>query len=496
MQIISRLPKGICLGDCYTNQKKPYTMSDFINDDFLLQTESARRLYHDYAVRQPIIDYHCHLIPAYVADDHQFNNLGQIWLEGDHYKWRAMRTNGIDERFITGHDTSDWEKFEKWAETVPFTMCNPLYHWTHLELKTAFGVGKLLNPSTAKEIYDKCSEMLRTPEFSARGLMKHYNVETVCTTNDPADSLEHHLKVAADKAFGIKMLPTWRPDKAMAVENPVAYKEYLIRLGKAADVDINSFDNLLKALKLRHDFFRSVGCRLSDHGLEAFYAEDYSHEEIEAIFNKVIGGTMPDAAEIAKFKSAMLVEFGIMDHDAGWTQQFHYGAIRDNNTRMFRQLGPDTGFDSIGDFTVAKSMSKFFDTLDRQGKLAKTIIYNLNPRDNELVATMIGNFQDGGYGPGKIQFGSGWWFLDQKLGIERQLGALGVLGLLSRFVGMLTDSRSFLSYPRHEYFRRILCNMLGSQIEQGQLPASEIDFIGREIVAKVSYGNAKEYFKF
>lgn len=471
-------------------------MNDFINKDFLLQSDAARQLYHEYAAPQPIIDYHCHLIPAYVAEDHRFDNLGQIWLEGDHYKWRAMRTNGVDERYITGKDTTDREKFQKWAETVPYTMCNPLYHWTHLELKTAFGVGELLNPESAERIYEKCSEMLRTPEYSARGLMKHYNVETVCTTDDPADSLEHHIKVKNDSSFGIKMLPTWRPDKAMAIENPEAYKAYVERLGKAADMEIGSYADLIAALEKRHAFFESVGCRLSDHGLEEFYAEECSAEEAERIFREVTGGKRVSDDDVVRFKSAMLLEFGRMDHDSGWTQQFHYGAIRDNNTLMFRRLGPDTGFDSIGDFTVAKQMSKYFDTLDREGKLAKTIIYNLNPRDNELVATMIGNFQDGRYGAGKMQFGSGWWFLDQKTGIERQLGALGVLGLLSRFVGMLTDSRSFLSYPRHEYFRRILCNVLGSQIESGELPASEIDFIGREIVAKVSYGNAKEYFKF
>lgn len=471
-------------------------MKRFNDDNFLLQSQTAERLFHEYAEGLPIIDYHCHLIPEYVANDHCFDNLSQIWLEGDHYKWRAMRTNGIEEQFITGKDTSDWEKFQKWAETVPYTMGNPLYHWSHLELKTAFGVNELLNPSTAKQIYDRCSAMLRTPDFSARGLMKHYNVEVVCTTDDPADSLEHHIKVQQDPSFGIKMLPTWRPDKAMAVETPEAYIDYISVLGQAADMEITDFDTLIAALQKRHDFFASVGCKLSDHGLGSFHAEDYTTEEINRIFMKVISGKNLSKEEIAKFKSAMLVEFGIMDHDAGWTQQFHYGAIRNNNSLMLRQLGPDSGFDSIGDFTVAQDMSKFLDTLNSQGKLAKTIIYNLNPRDNELVATMLGNFQDGRYGPGKIQFGSGWWFLDQKSGIERQLGALSVLGLLSRFVGMLTDSRSFLSYPRHEYFRRVLCNVLGTQIEEGQLPSSEIDFIGKEIVAKISYGNAKEYFKF
>ena len=470
-------------------------MKQFNDENFLLETPAAQRLYHEYAEGLPIIDYHCHLNPEYVASDHVFPNLSKIWLEGDHYKWRAMRTNGVDERFITGADTTDWEKFEKWAETVPYTMRNPLYHWTHLELKTAFGVEELLSPATAREIYDRCSAMLQTPERSARGLMKHYNVETVCTTDDPVDSLEYHLKVKAD-GFGVKMLPTWRPDKAMAVEAPAAYKAYIDRLAEVSGVEIKSFGDVIAALQKRHDFFGSVGCRLSDHGLEEFYAEDYTPAEIDAIYAKVYGGNELTREEIARFKSAMLVEFGIMDHDSGWTQQFHYGAIRNNNTLMFRQLGPDTGYDSIGDFTVAKKMARFLDRLASRDKLAKTIIYNLNPRDNELVATMLGNFQDARYGAGKIQFGSGWWFLDQKDGMEKQMTALSNLGLLSRFVGMLTDSRSFLSYPRHEYFRRTLCNLLGNDIEKGLLPAGEFDFIGREIVAKVCYGNAKEYFKF
>ena len=471
-------------------------MKAFNDENFVLETPTAQRLYHEYAEGLPIIDYHCHLIPEYVADDHVFPNLSKIWLEGDHYKWRAMRTNGVDERYCTGKDTTDWEKFEKWAETVPYTMRNPLYHWTHLELKTAFGVTDLLSPKTARQIYDHCTAMLQTPERSARGLMLHYNVETVCTTDDPVDSLENHLKVRND-GFAVKMLPTWRPDKAMAVENPAEYKAYIDRLAEVSGVAINNFGDLIAALQKRHDFFESVGCRLSDHGIEEFYCEDYTPEEADALFRKVyVDGLELTPEETRKFKTAMMVEFGIMDHDSGWTQQFHYGAIRNNNSRMMAQLGPDTGFDSIGDFTVAKNMSKFLDKLASQDKLTKTIIYNLNPRDNELVATMLGNFQDGRYGAGKIQFGSGWWFLDQKDGMEKQMNALSVLGLLSRFVGMLTDSRSFLSYPRHEYFRRTLCNLIGNDVEKGLLPASELDFIGKEIVAKVCYGNAKEYFKF
>ena len=470
-------------------------MKNFNDDNFLLQTATAEKLYHEHAAKMPIIDYHCHLIPEYVANDHQFDNLSKIWLEGDHYKWRAMRTNGIDERYITGKETTDWEKFEKWAETVPYTMRNPLYHWTHLELKTAFGVNKLLNPVTAKEIYDECTAKLRTPEYSARGLMLKYNVETVCTTDDPVDSLEYHLKCKAD-GFKVKVLPTWRPDKAMAVEVPADFRAYMEKLSVVSGVTISKYADMIEALRKRHEFFALVGCRLSDHGIEEFYASDYTQAEIESIFNKVYGGTGLTKEEILKFKSAMLTEFAIMDWETGWTQQFHYGAIRNNNTRMFRQLGPDTGFDSIGEFNTAKSLAKFLDKLDLQGKLTKTILYNLNPCANEVIATMVGNFQDGEIA-GKIQFGSGWWFLDQKDGMEKQMNALSLslLGLLSRFVGMLTDSRSFLSYPRHEYFRRTLCNLLGNDVESGLLPASEIGFIGR-MVEDIAYNNAKKFFNF
>lgn len=468
-------------------------MSSFIHDDFLLQNEAAKELYHNYSEKQPIIDYHCHLNPEYIANDHQFDNLGQIWLEGDHYKWRAMRTNGIEEKYCTGKDTSDWEKYEKWVETVPYTMRNPLYHWTHLELKRAFGVDELLNPASGKRIYDICTEKLRTPEFSARGLMKKFNVEVVCTTDDPVDTLEHHIALK-NEGFGIKVLPTWRPDKAMAVECPAEYKKYVEKLSEVSGVTISNFADLIQALRVRHDFFASIGCKLSDHGIEEFYAEDYTQAEIDAIFNKVYGGKELTKEEILKFKSAMLYEGAVMDWEKGWTQQFHYGAIRNNNSRLFRKLGPDTGFDSIGDFTVAKAMSKFLNSLDNDNKLAKTIIYNLNPRDNDLIATMIGNFQDGSVA-GKIQFGSGWWFLDQKTGMEAQMNSLSNLGLLSRFVGMLTDSRSFLSYPRHEYFRRILCNLIGEDVEKGLLPKSEIKFLG-EMVANISYFNAKNFFQF
>jgi glucuronate isomerase len=468
-------------------------MKTFMDGNFVLQTETAQQLYHEHAKKQPIIDYHCHLDPKQIAENRQFDNLGQIWLEGDHYKWRAMRTNGIDERYITGKETSDWEKFEKWAETVPYTMRNPLYHWTHLELKTAFGVNSILKPETAKEIYEKCTALLRTPEYSARGLMLKYDVRVVCTTDDPTDSLEHHIALKKE-GFAVKVLPTWRPDKATAVENPAAFRAYVDKLSEISGVPIANFDDLLQALKVRHDFFASAGCKLSDHGIEKFYAEDFTASEINAIFKKVYGGTDLSREEILKFKSAMLYEGGKMDWEKNWTQQFHYGALRNNNSLMFKKLGPDTGYDSIADYDTARDLSKLLDKLHSEGKLAKTILYNLNPRDNDMIATMLGNFQEGPVA-GKIQFGSGWWFLDQKYGMEAQMNSLSVLGLLSRFVGMLTDSRSFLSYPRHEYFRRILCNLIGNDVEQGLLPASELPFLGK-LVEDISYNNANRYFEF
>ena len=467
-------------------------MKPFLDENFVLQTKTAQDLYHGYAKHLPIIDYHCHLDPKLIAEDYRFDNLGEIWLRGDHYKWRAMRANGVNECFCTG-SANDWEKFEQWAATVPYTMRNPLYHWTHLELKTAFGVSKILKPETAKEIYDECTAKLRTPEFSARGLMKHYNVEVVCTTDDPADSLEYHLALK-NEGFAIKILPTWRPDKAMAVESPEAFRLYIENLSDVSGISISNFTDLIIALRKRHDFFASVGCKLSDHGFEEFYAEDYTQSEIETIFNKVYGGKALSQIEIAKYKSAMLYEGAVMDWEKGWVQQFHYGVIRNNNTRLFNKLGADTGFDSISDPNTAKPMAKFFNCLDKNDKLAKTIVYNLNPRDNEMVATMIGNFQDGS-AAGKMQFGSGWWFLDQKNGMEAQMNSLSNQGLLSRFVGMLTDSRSFLSYARHEYFRRILCNLIANDIEQGFLPASELPFL-QQMVENICYYNAKNYFKF
>ena len=476
-----------------TKANSNFGQKKFLDSNFILRTETAQLLYHEYAAKMPIIDYHCHLVPSMVANDHKFSGITEAWLGGDHYKWRAMRSNGIDERFITGKDTSDWEKFEKWAETVPYTMRNPLYHWTHLELKTAFGIEKLLSPKTAREIYEECNAKLQTPHFSARNLMRHYKVEAVCTTDDPIDSLEHHIKTRQE-GFEVKMLPTWRPDKAMAVENAASFKAYVEELAKVAEISISNFDDMILALRKRQDFFAANGCKLSDHGIEEFYAEDYTDAEIKDIFNKVYGGQELCQSEILKFKSAMMVIFAEMDWEKGWTQQFHYGAIRNNNTRLFNQIGADTGFDSIGTFNTAKALSKYLNRLDINNKLAKTIIYNINPSDNEMIGTMIGNFQDGSVA-GKIQFGSGWWFLDQKDGMEKQLNTLSVLGLLSRFVGMLTDSRSFLSYPRHEYFRRTLCNLIGNDVENGLLPSKEIKFIGK-MIENISYYNAKSFFKF
>lgn len=466
--------------------KKP-----FLDDDFLLQTDTARQLYHEFARPMPIIDYHCHLPPDQIAADTQFDNLTQIWLYGDHYKWRAMRTNGINERYCTG-DATDYQKFEKWAETVPYTVRNPLYHWTHLELQRYFGVHEVLNGQNARRVYDTCSEQLRTPAFSVRSLLKKMNVETVCTTDDPADSLEHHRAIAND-GFAVQVLPTFRADKAMAIDDPASYNAYLERLGAAADVEILTYDDLLTALHGRHDYFAEMGCRLSDHGLEQLYAEPYQDGEIRTIFTKIRGGQVLNGLKMLKFKSAMLVQLAEMDWAKGWTQQFHLGALRNNNSRMLRQLGPDTGWDSIGDFSQGRAMTTFLDRLDGQNKLAKTILYNLNPGDNELIATMAGNFNDGSVA-GKVQFGSGWWFLDQKDGMEKQLNALSNMGLLSRFVGMLTDSRSFLSYPRHEYFRRILCNLFGNDIENGELP-NDIAWTG-QVVQNICYNNAKAYFGF
>ena len=466
-------------------------MGSFITDNFLLQTKTAQDLYHRHAAKMPIFDYHCHISPQDIATDRQFANLTQIWLYGDHYKWRAMRTNGVDEKYCTG-TASDWEKFEKWAMTVPYTFRNPLYHWTHLELKRFFGVDQLLSPATAREIWETCNAKLNTPEYSVRNIIRMAQVHTICTTDDPVDNLEHHQAIRAS-GFEVHVLPAWRPDKAMTAENPKAYNQYLDQLATVTGKEISTFTHLMEALEERHQYFHDQGCRLSDHGLETAYAEDYTAAEIETIFTRVRSGKTLNPGELLKFKSCMLYEFGIMDHRKGWTQQYHLGALRNNNTRMFRTLGPDTGFDSIGDFEIARPLSRLLDRLDTHNQLAKTILYNLNPRDNELIGTMTGNFQDGTV-PGKIQFGAGWWFLDQKDGMEKQMQALSNLGLLSRFVGMLTDSRSFLSYTRHEYFRRTLCNLLGNDAEKGEIPA-DMDLLG-QMVENISFNNAKNYFGF
>ena len=471
-------------------------MKPFMDENFLLQTETAQELYHEHAAKMPIIDYHCHLIPQMVAENKRFESIAQIWLMGDHYKWRAMRSNGVDERFCTGKDTTDWEKFEKWAETVPYTFRNPLYHWTHLELKTAFGIEERLNPETARAIYDKCNDLIANdPKFCPRGLMKHYGVELVCTTDDPADSLEWHKIVKDDPTAEVRMLPTWRPDAGMNIE-AATWKAYIEKLAAVAGMDIVTFADLVAALQKRHDFFESMGCRLSDHGIEEFYDEPYTDTEINAIFQKALAGKELTAYEIRQYKHAYLHAQAEMDYASGWTQQYHYGAIRNNNSKMFAALGADTGFDSIGEFTTAKAMSHFLDEMNSEGHLAKTILYNLNPCANEVIATMLGNFQDGSVA-GKIQFGSGWWFLDQKDGMEKQMMALSNLGLLSRFVGMLTDSRSFLSYPRHEYFRRTLCNVLGNDIENGMIPYTGYEKARvQQMVEDICYNNAKNYFNF
>ncbi len=467
-------------------------MKPFLSEDFLLHTETAKILYYDFARDMPIFDYHCHLPVSEIAENRNFDNLTQIWLRGDHYKWRAMRANGIAERFVTG-DATDYEKFEAWAATVPKTLRNPLYHWTHLELKRYFGItGKLLNPKTAKEIYHTCSEMLQTEGFSTRGLLQSMNVKVVCTTDDPVDSLEHHLRIKEDPTFSVRILPAFRPDKAIGVDLLPAFNRWVNQLEAVANLHIGDYGSFLEAIRKRHDFFHQTGCRISDHGIEYPYSEDYAAKDIHRIFDKARQSQALQYHEVLQFKSAMMIELAEMDGEKGWAQQFHLGALRNTNTLAMQTLGPDTGYDSIGDFEMARALAKFLDTLDREDKLAKTIVYALNPRDNELIATMVGNFQDGSV-PGKMQFGSAWWFNDQRHGIERQINALSNMGLLSQFVGMLTDSRSFLSYPRHEYFRRILCNMLGNDVEKGEMP-NDIEMIGN-MVKDICYRNAVNYFR-
>ena len=463
----------------------------FIHEDFLLGTKTARRLYHEYAEAEPIFDYHCHLPPRDIAENRRFKNLFEIWLEGDHYKWRAMRTNGVPERLITGNATPH-EKFKAWAATVPHTLRNPLYHWTHLELKRYFGITELLDEKSADRIWKTASEKLATPELTTQGIFRKFNVKVVCTTDDPADSLEYHRAFAAS-GHPTKMLPAFRPDKALMVNRPAAFNQWLGQLAQAADVNINSLDTFLSALRKRHGFFHSQGCRLSDHGLNCCLADFCTEPAAAAIFDKARRSEAVSPQEHAQFVSFMMLFFGRLDAAKSWTKQLHLGALRNNNTRRLKQIGPDTGFDSIGDFPQCQTLAAYLDRLDQEDALPKTIIYNVNPADNYAFAAMIGNFQDGAI-PGKIQFGSGWWFLDQKEGMEWQLNALSNLGLLARFVGMITDSRSFMSYCRHEYFRRVLCHLIGRDVENGELPDDE-KLLG-PMIRNLCYANAKNYMAF
>lgn len=466
-------------------------MKPFIHDDFLLETKAARSLYHKYAANEPIFDYHCHIPPKDIAENRQFKNLFEIWLEGDHYKWRAMRSNGVAEKFCTGNATPE-EKFNAWAATVPHTLRNPLYHWTHIELKRYFGITDLLNEKTAAKIWKKANAQLATPALTTQGILKKMKVKVVCTTDDPVDDLGWH-RAFAKQGHPTKMLPAFRPDKALTVNQPAGFNKWVEQLAAAANTDINSFSAFISALEKRHEFFHSQGCRLSDHGMNHCFADFCAEKVAAGIFDKARKGQAVSPLEHSQFASFMMLFFGHLDAKRGWTKQLHLGALRSNNTRLLKQLGPDTGFDSIGDFPQAQTLAAYLDKLDTDNCLPKTILYNLNPADNYLMATMIGNFQDGTI-PGKIQFGSGWWFLDQKEGMEWQMNALSQLGLLSRFIGMITDSRSFMSYPRHEYFRRTLCNLIGKDIAAGLIPNDE-KLVG-PMIKNICYANAKEYMAF
>jgi len=460
----------------------------FIHDNFLLENKYAEELYHNYSKQQPIIDYHNHLSPKAIADDVIFDNVTKVWINGDHYKWRAMRTLGINEQFITGK-ASDKDKFLNWGKTVPYTMRNPLYHWTHLELARYFDITELLNEKSAERIYNEASAKINSPEYSTKNLLRKVNAAYICTTEDPIDTLEFHQQLAKSD-FEIKVGTAFRPDKAILISNE-GYNEYIDTLGQAAGISVNTYADLCSALRNRIDYFDKNGCKICDHGLDQVYFENYTESEINIIFKKKRENGFISSDEALKFQSAVLFFLFETYHEFGWVQQLHLGALRNNNARMHRILGPDTGWDSIGDFSQAQKLSALLNALDSKDKLAKTIIYNLNPADNEVMATMIGNFNDGSV-KGKVQFGSGWWFLDQKDGMTKQLNALSNMGLISCFVGMLTDSRSFLSFPRHEYFRRILCNLLGEEIKKGELP-NDMEWIGK-MVSDISYNNAKEYF--
>lgn len=467
-------------------------MKPFIHEDFMLQNATARSLYHEHAAHLPIIDFHCHLSPRQIAEDHHFSGITELWLGGDHYKWRAMRANGVPEKYITG-DASDWEKFEKWAATVPYALRNPLYHWTHLELKTAFGIDEVLNPSTARAIFDACNEQIADASFSARQLMLKYNVESVCTTDDPVDSLEYH-KAIRESGFAVKVLPAWRPDKAMAVADPHTYYIYIMQLQQVSGVEIRSLDDLLQALQLRHDYFAEQGCSVADHGVSQFPWRVASKLQLDEWYGLVLAGQKVSDEAVEALQTYILLELARMNARKGWVQQFHFGPLRNTNSRMFEKLGPDTGFDTIGDFRSAHAIVSFMNQLETEDLLTKTILYNINPVENDIMAAVIANFQDGKVA-GKLQLGSGWWFNDHKNGMEKQMNALSEQGLLSRFVGMLTDSRSFLSYPRHEYFRRVLCNLIGTDVEQGLIPQQEMERV-QAMVEDICYGNAKRYFGF
>jgi glucuronate isomerase len=464
----------------------------FCDTDFLLSNEVARGLYHGMAANQPIIDYHCHLSPKDLAEDRHFENVHEPWLGGDHYKWRAMRANGVPEKLITGNETSPREKFQAWAATVPKTLRNPLFHWTHLELQRYFGIEKLLEESTAKEIWDEANRLLAQPGYSVRGLVERMNVKVICTTDDPADTLEYH-KAIAKSGWKVKVFPAFRPDNALRVNQPKRFKAWVKQLGETSGTSIGAFKGFLKALKQRHDFFHANGGRLSDHGLNQMPSLDCTEKKAGTIFSAALKGKPASPENTERFTSFLMEFFGVLDAEKKWTKQLHLGALRDPNSRMAEKLGADTGCDTIGDFKQGTSLARYLDRLDRIGKLPKTIIYNVNPADTYLFAGMPGSFQDGSI-PGKIQYGSSWWFLDQENGIRAQLDALSDLGLLSRFVGMLTDSRSFLSYPRHEYFRRILCDLIGRDVESGRLPDRR-EWL-TNLVADVCYRNAKSYFGF
>jgi len=463
----------------------------FIHENFLLGTKTARELYHRFAADEPVFDYHCHISPKDIAENRQFKNLFEIWLEGDHYKWRAMRSNGVAEKYCTG-DATPVDKFKAWAGTVPHTLRNPLYHWTHLELTRYFGISQLLDETTAEKIWKTANAKLAKPELTTQGILKKFKVKVVCTTDDPVDDLGYHRAFAAS-GHPTRMLPAFRPDKALTVNQPDGFNKWVNQLGQAANVDINGYAAFLSALQKRHEFFHSQGCRLSDHGMNHCFADFVSESTAAAIFDKARNGHAASAQEHTQFASNLMLYFGQLDAKAGWTKQLHLGALRSNNTRLLKQLGPDTGFDSIGDFPQTQTLAAYLDRLDSENSLPKTIIYNLNPADNYAFATMIGNFQDGTI-PGKIQYGSGWWFLDQKEGMEWQMNALSNLGLLSRFIGMITDSRSFMSYPRHEYFRRTLCNLIGRDVENGELPKDE-NLLG-SMIRNICFTNAKNYLAF